>query len=73
MKEDNPTLGIIYFLASGVIMCLNFTTAKVLYHSHPDMTTAQLMFYRASTSTIVLGIMLNKDYKDLVIDSVERD
>ncbi len=38
-KEDNPSLGIIYFLLSGVAMCLNFTTAKVLYTSHPEMTT----------------------------------
>jgi len=37
------------------------------------MTTAHLMFYRAVASTIVLGIILNKDFKVLVIDSVERD
>ena len=31
------------------------------------------MFYRSLTSTIVLGIMLNRNYKALVIDSVQRN
>ena len=38
-KEDNPTLGIIYFLLAGVVICLSFTSAKVLYTRNPEMTT----------------------------------
>ena len=37
-KKDNPTLGVIYFILSGVSFAFNFIFAKVLYERNPDFT-----------------------------------
>ena len=72
VKKDNPRLGIFYFCLSGVLMCLNFLVAKVLYTTQPDMTTAELLWLRAVTATLILIVYLNRTLKVQLWDSLDR-
>jgi drug/metabolite transporter (DMT)-like permease len=51
---------------------LNQTFAKVVYESHPEITTAQLLCYRAITCVLIQLLWLNNKTKHYMIDCVTR-
>jgi hypothetical protein len=44
---DNPTLGVLYFVGSNVVVCIGFTLGKYSYSINPELTTVHLLWYRS--------------------------
>ena len=38
-KKDNPKLGILFFILSGVSFAFNFILAKVIYETKPETSS----------------------------------
>ena len=70
--NDNPRLGIAYFLISGVCSCLTFCCGKVLYKSHPELTVVKLLGMRAMISMTMLLLVNFGRMKNIMIDSVTK-
>ena len=51
---------------------LNFVCAKLLYESQPGLTSNQLLFNRYAISVVVVILLINKDLKSIMWDSVDR-
>ena len=56
---QNAALGITLFITSQVVANLNQTCAKVVYETHPEITTAQLLCYRAITCVLIQVLWLH--------------
>ena len=72
-KKDNPTLGVIFFTLSGITFALNFIFAKVIYVNKPQTSALQVLVYRSIMSTAIMIIMINKNLKHVMWDSIPRD
>jgi len=70
--SDNPTKGVVYYLLQGFFFQLNFIFAKVLYERNPSLTPFQLLFYRSLFTTIIMMLVVNRNLKKTVWDSVNR-
>lgn len=44
---DNPTLGVLYFVGSNIVVCIGFTLGKYSYTLNPALTTVHLLWYRS--------------------------
>ena len=69
--KDNPKLGVIFFLLSGISFAFNFIFAKVIYETKPQTDPYQLLSYRAIISTGLMAIKVNKNVKYVCYDSIE--
>ena len=72
-KKDNPKLGILFFILSGISFAFNFIFAKIIYENKPQTTPMQLLSYRAIISTGSMAIKVNRNLKSVCYDSIESN
>ena len=71
--KDNPKLGVIFFILSGVSYAFNFIFAKIIYETKPQTNPYQLLSYRAIISTGLMLIKVNRNLKYVCYDSIKAD
>ena len=69
-KKDNPRLGVIFFILSGVSFAFNFIFAKIIYESKPQTSPLQLLAYRSIISTAIMAVTINRNLKYVMFDSI---
>ena len=72
-KKDNPSLGALFFVLSGVFMTLNFIFGKLIYESSPQTTPFQLLVYRSIISCAIMIITVNRNLKKVMWDEISRN
>ena len=70
--EDNPRLGVFYYIVHTVLLSLNLYTCRALFSENPNMGTMQLTFVRGVISTIIMFAWLNKGLKKALFHTVDR-
>ena len=68
--EEKRNKAVRTYILGGVCFCLNAFAAKLLYHRHPEMSSWHLLAYRASVSCVISALMINKNLKYVMYDSV---
>ena len=63
---------VILYILSGICACLNGLFAKLLYQSHPDMSSWHLISYIALVSCVISALMQGRRLKYVMYDSVPR-
>ena len=71
-EAKNKNTAVVTYILGGVCFCLNGLAAKLLYHKHPEMSSWQLLAYRASVSCVISALMHNKNLKYVMYDSVPQ-
>ena len=69
-REDNATMGIVYFLISSFIVSSAFTMSKFMYQRNPNLTPSLLLWYGAITSAVFQTAWLGFELKFYMLDSV---
>ena len=70
-NKDNPKLGILFFILSGLSFAFNFIFAKVIYENKPATTPLQVLAYRSIISTGLMAIKVNRNLKQVMWDGIE--
>ena len=70
-KPDNPRLGIIFYLLSGAIICINLLSSKLLYERNSELNGGLLIVGRGALSSIILGAYHNSNLKNVMYDSID--
>ena len=71
--QDNPRLGVLYYLAHTVLMSVSLYTGKLLFDLNPTVGIMQLTFSRGLIASLMLVVYLNRNLKAVLIDGVDRD
>ena len=72
-KKDNHGVGVFWFIVAGFCFALNFVFAKLLYTGQPDLMPMQLLTYRGIISSIIMLVIVNRNLKYVVWDSIGKD
>ena len=69
----NPRVGIPHVLIQQLFFTLSRTCAKYISEAHPDMTTYELCFILSASAFTFNVILINRDLKMVMWDSVQKE
>lgn len=72
-ESNNPRLGIPFVLLGTLFFCASRTFAKYIFVSYPLMSTFQFMYLRAGVSLLFNVILINKNLKNVLWDSIGKE
>ncbi len=65
-------LGYVYQLLFIASLCLNQFFSKVLFKRHPSLNPAKLITVRNIFAMLIVTVLMNRDFKRYMFDSVPR-
>ena len=69
----NPAKGIPYTLLNMFFLVLTRTCSKIIFERYPDMSTFQFLFIRGTVGFLVQLVMINRNLKKVVWDTVTKE
>ena len=72
-RPDNPKLGYLYAVLSGISYTFVFLIYKVLFVRVPTLNSMELIFLRSSSASLVVLLYENFSIKKVAWDTVEPD
>lgn len=72
MRNENGTLGYIYYFFFTIFNALGYMTAKVSYYYYPKLHPFQFVFLRSVWASLIIAILLNKDFYKITIKEVNK-
>jgi len=71
-KKDQKWKGVIYINIYGLCVAICMLLASFLYYKHKSMQPEQLLFLRSAVATLLCVIIVNKNLKYAMYDSIEK-
>ena len=68
--EDSPVKGFSYYMLNVLLFCITNLICKLLFQKYPEVNAFQMLFLRASISSIFYIALINVKFKQVMIDSV---
>ena len=70
---DNPCLGFTFYMLNVVLFCITSLVTKLLYNEYPEINAFQMLFMRATVSSVLYLAIINVNFKKVMIDSVTNE
>ena len=71
--QDNPKIGVLYYILYTMKLTAILYITKGLYALNPDIEVLQVTSMKAIISMLILIIVLNKNLKHVMYDCIDPD
>ena len=72
-RQNNPTLGIKYYIAFTIAYSLTFVFSKLQYDRNPELTPDMLLLVRSIWATIIVMLIINTAAKRILYEEVDKE
>ncbi len=70
---DSPLKGFIFQMINIITFCITNLLSKLVFDRYPEVNAFQILLLRSSISLFIYLILINRNFKKIMIDSVTPD
>ena len=70
---DSPLKGLAFQMLNIVTFCITNLLSKLVFERYPDVNAFQILLLRSSISLFIYLLLINRNFKKIMIDSVTPD
>lgn len=71
-RKENGALGYFYYILYTIFSACGFVTAKLSYAKYPDLHPFQFIFLRSCWATLMVFVLLNRNFYKITVKDVQR-